>query len=474
MFRRGLSTWLALGVLACGGASIGERASRLPSPDPTRSRPQRVLLVSVAGLTSERYAIAANGSSQMPTLAALATAGVAADAVTSVAPASTYPAHATLLTGRLPRDHGVVADRRLGERGVRSARLDHASSLRATTLWQLAEAAGFRVASLDWPSTLGASISLNLPEAEPGSGRSWLQRLVGKATPELLPLILEEGGGEPATARPGAGRDAALTGVACRLLRRSAAPSLVLLRLSQTRIALAAGWDAVTTAAAFTSADAQIERLLECLDDADVLARSSLVVVGDHGSVSVHSVLAPNVVLADTGLLTPDPYSDRLLSWSAIVRSNGGSAFVYAQSDADALLARRALELEAERTRSFRVVSAEEMMRLGADPEAWFGLEAVPGFAFTDVHKGPRLFAAAIGGTGGYLPGHAEMDVGFVAWGLGLRRGVRVPSMRLSDVAPTVGHLLGVDLEGGDGRVLVGVLDVPDAAAAPPRRPPGR
>jgi hypothetical protein len=191
------------------------------------------------------------------------------------------------------------------------------------------------------------------------------------------------------------------------------------------------------------------------------------VVVGDHGVMPVHTVVAPNVALAASGLLTPGRAGQGLVGWSALARSNGGSAFVYARSKEDALLARRALEEQAAASGAFRVVSAREMLDVGADPDAWFGLEAEPGFVFSDAARGPLLDAAVTRGGGGYLPTHPEMDAGFVAWGAGIARGVRIPEMRQTDVAPTLAPLLGVELEGAEGRVLIGVLRLPTVSAVP-------
>ena len=50
------------------------------------------------------------------------------------------------------------------------------------------------------------------------------------------------------------------------------------------------------------------------------------------------------------------------------------------------------------------------------------------------------------------------MRSGFVAWGRGIRGGLRVPFMRQADVAPTLAQLLNLRLEGADGRPLVGLL----------------
>ena len=92
-------------------------------------------------------------------------------------------------------------------------------------------------------------------------------------------------------------------------------------------------------------------------------------------------------------------------------------------------------------------------------------IEAEPGFVFSDNATGPTLRAAATRAGGGYLPGHSEMDAGFVAWGPGIARGVRIPVMHQTDVAPTLAPLMGVALEGAEGRVLVGVLRLPRVSA---------
>ena len=56
-----------------------------------------------------------------------------------------------------------------------------------------------------------------------------------------------------------------------------------------------------------------------------------------------------------------------------------------------------------------------------------------------------------------YLPSDSP-PAGFVAWGRGVRRGIRIPRMEQTDVAPTVARLLGVELGEVEGRLLVGAL----------------
>lgn len=467
--RRGCASLALLLAAACAGERgpepvVEPRETAMPE---VAHSPARLVFVSVAGLSPAAYRPTPGAAVPMRTLASLARAGVSADAVRPVAPAARYPAHATLLTGRVPSEHGIVADRLLGERGVRGALYSHASQLQSPVLWQVAAEAGLRVASLEWPTTVGADIAQTIPDLEPSSREQpWLVALRGSATPDLLAFAILEGGASPAAQRPGPERDAVLVGVACRVLGAPAPPQLLLLSLRGPAGALAAyGPDRPEVAEAFAAADRQLSRLFVCLREAGRLETTGLVVTGDHGTLAAHTAVVPNAVLAQAGLLTPRHGRRGLLSWTAIARSNGGSAFVYAQSADDALLARHALSQAAKETGAFRVVSADEMSRIGADPAAWFGLAAEPGYLFADDAQGPLLRPAPVRGAWGYLPDAPAMSTGFVGWGAGFRKGVRVSDMHQSDVAPTAARLLGLSLDGATGRVLVGVLRLPGVAA---------
>jgi hypothetical protein len=183
-------------------------------------------------------------------------------------------------------------------------------------------------------------------------------------------------------------------------------------------------------------------------------------VVGDRALLPVHTAVRPNFIMAKAGLLSLES-SGAVESWSAVVRSNGGSAFVYARDDRSAVGARSALEAEAERSGAYRIVTAEEMIRRDADSEAWFGLEARRGFAFEDSARGPLLRPANRRSAGGYLEPGPKLGPGFVAYGRGVRRNLRLPEIDQLDIAPTVAKLRGLELPDARGRAFVGVLHLP-------------
>lgn len=453
--------------------------------------PRRVILITVAGLESADFLNAwghiasQRDDVRMPNLARLAREGAIGIRVHPPTPGSAYPAHATLVTGRAPNRHGVIADQALDEAGNRSLPFWDNRLLRGTALWDAAVGRG--VLALGWPTTSGARIELLVPDGGPEDGAtSWLEYIRSRSSPMLMRELetiaetaaAESAGskgddGDPSAWPTAAEKDAAFAELACRVVASERDPGLWLIRFDQTKSDQRAfGFGSVEVDEALSRVDAEIGRIGACLDAAGQLAETAIIVTGDVTYRPVHTRVHPNLVLARNGLIGRDPRSSTgVRSWLAISRSNGRSAYVYAQDAANAIAARELLEAEAVRTGAFEVVSAAELAAAGADPQAWFGLAAMPGFVIGNGIVQPALRPAERRASAGAFPFRdiESSSVGLVAWGRGIRSGVRVPSLELADVAPTIAALLGLRLdEALDGEPLVSIL-----RAATPPPPPG-
>lgn len=431
-------------------------------PRPPSGAPARVLLVSIAGLTPDRYL---EGRSTMPVLSQLAREGIAGEALVPVRPDTPFPVHATLVTGQPPAVHGIVADRLIGERGVQSVRFWHASRLTAPTLWDRARERGLEVVALDWPSTVGAGIAWLLPALDPvRENDTWLALERQTASPRLFAAVMDLAPKEASA--PGSRwpdpteRDALVAEVACRLAAVPDPPRLWMLRLvGPDPVLRERGPRHPDVDRAFGRADAELGRILDCFAGADLLATSAVVVVGDRALEPVHTALEPNRWLAEAGLVDVSGDGRDIVAWRALSRSNGGSAFVYARDAAAAIEAKEVLSASAALTRSFRVVPATELQAFRSDPQAWFGLEAARGFAFGDAVDRPPIHAAADRAAAGHLTPDRVAPAGFAAWGQGLRRGVTAPEVYVEDVGPTVAALLGLGLGEVDGRLMIGLIE---------------
>jgi arylsulfatase A-like enzyme len=268
-------------------------------------------------------------------------------------------------------------------------------------------------------------------------------------------------------------KDAAFADLACQIARSDRDPALWLIRLDQTAgLQRAAGYGSADVRAALARDDEAIGRIVGCLEETGQLADTAIFVVGDVAYQPVYTQVDPNVALVEAGLIGRDPRSNTgVRSWLALVRSNGRSAYVYARDATNAVVARRALEREAAKTGAYEVVSASELAAHGADPQAWFGLVARPGYVIGNGLSKPILRPAQTRSSPGGLSflDPSASSVGFVAWGRGIRPQLRVPDLELIDVAPTIATLLGLRLDDDiDGQALIGIL----RAAVPPP-PPG-
>jgi len=449
--------------------------------------PSRILLISVAGLESSDFLLADGYVAtdldyvRMPNLARLAGEGVVGEHALPPSPGSRFASHASLVTGRLPSRHGIVADSQLEETGATAIPFLDSRQMKGTALWDAAIGRG--VMALGWPTTIGARIESILPDTRPPDGhQTWLDLLRPISSPFLmrqLDVIAEDAlstavvglGSErrPESWPTAAEKDAALSEIACHVALSDRDPGLWLIRFNQTEVALlAAGTGSPGVAAALGRIDDEIGSIIDCLEETGQLANSAIFVVGDVAYRPVHTRVNPNIALVDKGLIGRDPRGSLgVRSWLAISRSHGQSAYVYAKDAESAVLARKILETEALRTGAFRVVSAAELADSDVDPQAWFGLEASSGFEIGNGLTKPILRPATVRASAGLrrVEGEIANSVGFVAWGRGIRRNVRISELDLVDIAPTISMLFGLRLdEPIDGEPIVGIL----RAAIPP------
>ena len=374
------------------------------------------MLLSVDGLRPAVYR-APETRHRFPNLNALEPAGASAEAVESIYPTTTYPAHATIVTGLPPRAHGIYSH---------LASLDptekarpwcwFARTLRAPTLWDVARASGRRTAAISWPVSAGAAIHHNIPEiwdpAVPDPHRDF-ETPARHATPGLFAEVA-------AVVMPMLGKadPDQMRGEAALYLWSHYRPDLLMVHFvwydSQAH---AYGPESEPALAALESADKEIGRIRDAISGD---AEATLVVLSDHGFVAVEKEVAPLAVFAEEGLFAHGADGSlSLLRLGAV--SAGGSLAVYWLEKPSSDDQRR-LENAVERVRAMgaveEVVDRHKLAALGADPDAELMLEAAPGFSFSDRLEGPVVSDTSKDhGTHGYFPSHAGMEAMFTAVG---------------------------------------------------------
>ena len=421
-----------------------------------------VVLISIDGLRPEFYLDPmAFGA---PTIQQMAREGVHALGVRGVFPSVTYPSHTTLVTGALPARHGIYYNSPFEPNGQTGRWYWESDSIRVPTLFSVLRRAGRTSAAVMWPVTVGAPVDFLVPEV--WSLDASVERILPMrqlATPGLVEELEREATGRLDVRTNFNGdwltRDDRLGAMAAYLLetRRPALTAVHLIGTDHFQHEQGRAGDRVSRAVA--ALDRAVGQLRDAAERAGILERTTFIVTGDHGFVNTHLRVDPNVRLAAAGLVDTTPDRGR---WRAVFHVEGAAAFLQLRDPRDTAAvtaARRALaSAPAAERQLYRFVERAELDAIGADPRVPFALTAANGARMGGATTGAAVRGSS-GGTHGYFPTDMpEILTGFVAWGAGVRRGMVLPVMNLTDVAPVVAALLGVPFTPVDGVVQAGVL----------------
>jgi len=100
----------------------------------------------------------------------------------------------------------------------------------------------------------------------------------------------------------------------------------------------------------------------------------------------------------------------------------------------------------------FQILDAKKLGAIGADPGVVLALTGLNGAAFS-----ARTNALAVdkgkGGTHGYFPDTRNIQTGFVAEGMGLKKATRIQEMNLKDISAIVVKYLGLTMPTSEGKL---------------------
>lgn len=426
----------------------------------------RVIVVSIDGFAGFYWR---DPGLAVPTLRRLAARGVISTNVETVFPSTTWPCHATLVTGCTPKTHGVVANSILNRATGAVENLtgdpvyDAPALLRAATVYDRAHAVGLRTAAIDWPATRRSpSLDFSLPFFKDQSVFEAETAPAVWAELEALGYPVERQG-EWAELPKRFLKDDMVATLAADVLRRHA-PDLLLVHFLVTD-SFQHLWGPRSPEArwAIEYVDERLRRLLASLPEGELEERTVVFVVSDHGFLPVRHDLRINARLRALGLQRADA-GGRIVAAPARFVTNHGSGWVYLLGTDDRGLARDVAADLRKIDGVANVWTGDEFEALGlptAREHPFVGdllLEAAPGFAFTDEAEGDVLASPHHRGTHGHLPTRPDNAAFFLAAGPGIASGTNLGAIRTRDVAPTIARVLGLDLPDAEGHVLVEVF----------------
>jgi predicted AlkP superfamily pyrophosphatase or phosphodiesterase len=401
-------------------------------------------MISIDGLGASWY-MSPLPKLRIPNLRRLMEEGSYAEGVEGVYPSVTYPSHTTLVTGRLPGEHGIFTNLSSREAGKNPKDwFWFANAIQVPTLWDVLHDEGLTTAAAFWPATAGARITWDIPEIwDPQKGMVGDPLYVAKfATPGLLFEAALDLGPPP----PGEEGDTTRTKLATFLIRKHK-PNLLLLHLAaldETEHHYGPG--SAEAAATLEESDTHLGEILGAIRAAGFADSTEVFVVSDHGFLPVERRVSPNVLLAKAGLLEVDA-AGKITGGKIATVANGGSFFIYWPESVD--LRRKvdaALAPLREQGVLWGVLSQQATRDLGAEPAIQLALEAAPGVSFDDGAKGDIVRKlSSTTGAHGYLPFRAGLESAFIAWGPHIKKGVDLHRVRMTAIAPTVLWAIGIE-----------------------------
>ena len=415
----------------------------------------RLVVLSVDGMHPSLYRTAEEFGLKLPNIQDLARHGAQAEAMESIFPSTTYPAHATLVTGVAPRVHGIYSHLASLD-PTEHARPWHwfAAAIDVPTLWTLARAHGLKTAAISWPVSAGAPIDFNIPEIwDPAAAdpHQDFQTVARHSTPHLFSELVAAIKPSPQLGLDG------LRGEAGLHLWRKHQPDLMLIHfVGYDDRAHRHGPRSREALLALEHTDHEIGRIREAIKGNK---HTTLVVLSDHGFLPAEREVAPLVILKEEGLFDTRGKKHPELKHLGAVHAGGSFAVFWLEEPtaAEQQALDRALRRLMDTGGIAEAVDRAKLERLGSDPDAEWILDAADGFCFSGRFDGPVVGKESKDrGTHGHLPSRKGMEASFIVNGPGVSPGKNLGRIHLTDVATTLAQILAVDFSelSGDRKPL--------------------
>jgi len=429
---------------------------------PTHAQDKTVPLlvaISVDGLRPDYITAADQHGAKVPTLRRFMKEGAYAEGVTGVVPTVTYPSHTTLVTGVWPAKHGILANLTFDPTQKNyQGWYWYAEDIRVPTLWDAAAAAGRTTASVQWPVTVGAKITWNIPEVWRAGTPEDAKLIHVLATPGLL----EEGQAVIGEYRGGIDTSVEADEVRAKYamwILEKKRPGLLTLHLSSL--------DHMEheTQAFSPESLGVLEKLDELIgkirEEAERVApgHAFVGVVSDHGFANYDQQLDLFPAFQEAKLFSLDE-KGRITDWRAMPWVTGGSAAIMLKDPMDEKTASEVRALLAKLSGDpasgiDRVLEAKELHQKGGYPDASFFVSLKPGWRTSTAMTGPVVSKTKPGGTHGQLPDVPDLRASFFLVGPGVPAGKDLGLMDMRDVAPTLAKEVGLAMPSADGKPLL-------------------
>jgi len=418
-----------------------------------------LVMVSVDGMKPEYVTHADEHGAKVPNLRRMMKEGTYAEGVQGVIPTVTYASHTALVTGVWPAKHGIFANTLFDplDKG-KTAWYWYAEDIKVPTIWDAAREAGRTTASVQWPVTVGAKITWDIPEFWRAGDANDLKLIRAVSTPGLLDEAEKDlrpfrGGIDNAVEA-----DEVRAKYAAWILEKKKPGLLLLHLLALDHLEHETGLYSDEDLAALERLDAAIGNLRATAERV-FGGRVIFAVVSDHGFVNVEKQVNFGPEFVQVGLITLDA-KEKVADWTAFPWVTGGSAAIVLKDPKDEAVAAQVRELLKKLSTGpangiDRVLEGDDLHARGGYPTASFFVGLKPGWKTGTSLTGTTVQNIKLGGTHGALNDLPELRSSFFVVGGSVPKNKNLGVIDMRSIAPTLAGLVGLQMPSADGKSLL-------------------
>jgi predicted AlkP superfamily pyrophosphatase or phosphodiesterase len=414
-----------------------------------------LLMISIDGLRPDYVTAADAHGAKVPNLRRFLKEGAFAQGVVGVIPTVTYPSHTTLITGVSPAAHGIFANTTFDPlRENQQSWYWYSEDIRVATLWDAASRAGLSTASVQWPVSVGARVTWNIPEFWRSGQPDDAKLLRALSTPGLLAELEPDLGPYPRALT--AESDEQRARYAARIIEKKR-PNLMTLHLIALDHAQHVNGPFSAEAMAVLERLDTLVGMLRATAETVAPGGAHVAIVSDHGFGKTAMELNLYPELRRAGLVTVS--GGKVTEWKAMPWTAGGAIAVVLKDPGDAatLATVRALldRLAADPAHGIdRVLDAAALRARGGFPTAAFVVGLKPDWHAGSSLNRPLVGKAAMAGMHGHLPDLPDLHAAFFVVGPGVPAGRALGLIDMRDIATTLARRLNLSLPAAEGKEL--------------------
>ncbi len=371
--------------------------------------------------------------------------------VSSVFVSNTYTAHSSIVTGVLPKRHGIIDNLVFDPGNPEPNWKWYEPDIKTPNLFRAAAKHKLKTAALLWPVSAKAPIKYNMPEILPRGKESQISKSLKSGSKLFqIEMFLKYKDILDGVKQPNLDN---FVFTCMKDVIRNKKIDLLFAHFTEVDTAKHIyGPNSEEAKTALKRHIYRLEKIFTVLEDKNKLKDSTVFIFGDHSSLECTSKFCPNLVLRKLQLA--DFEDTNLKSYSAWFKVCGGTAFLKLYDKSKEEIIRKAISEIIEKGGPIkRFLSDKEMRTSGFSEDFTLGIEASDSCFFYELKEDSYR------GQHGYTLKHDDYSTSIIAFGKGIKENAFIPKASILDICPTALEILDIPQWPTDGNILTDILN---------------